>query len=243
MKKVLALVLALVLVLSLAACGGNGENKASSKTSDSTTETAKETKEDLLSAANTNMWTTDEIDKMGENAAYAKSLVGKVYKTDVKVLSVEQDHVKVNDFYVKNNYGSEQFYGHPNLSADIYLPKEVLADLEQSQKLTIVGKITDLTSSTQSFEGYSKKVNVLVFGTAYIVNDRYQYNGKLFGANRDYEGAYNVLIPPTAKIASLVYFRAGEDSKLNGLNSEFKFDAKVFVYEQRNEYKDAVIVE
>lgn len=156
MKKVFAIVLLLTMVLSLVACGNastpssGGESAAASDETAAPTEAAK-TKESLLLDAVPLM--KDEVERIFDNAAYAASLKGNSYTFEGKVYAIELDYIDVALEYIKDESGKLFAFDYWNLSAHVYLPTEEIINIENNQKVSIVGTITDVERKTTPYPG------------------------------------------------------------------------------------------
>lgn len=170
MKKCFALLLTLLMAFSLCACGETGE--------------AEVTQEELMAKA---AEMTDEIWKeAAENSAYANSLVGNTYSFVGTVAGIEKDHV-IMDVKTDNSF-MEGF-----LQLHIYLPAEQMLNLEKNLQLAMVGKIAELVDAEVILGGDKVDGSAFVLKQAYIVQDRFVFEGKLLGENESY-GGWNVVI-------------------------------------------------
>lgn len=225
MKKVLSLILALVLCMSLCACAGGSDAPETTEAPTETTvpENAMLSKEELDTLAVP--FTEEDISDFSSNKALASTFVGNVYSFEGVVNSVQEDHV-VFDFLIVNNGSYYNGMDH----AKVYLPTEELIELEQKQRVKVVGLVSSVSG------------NNIVFENAYI-EQYYEITATLKGENHSYEGSYNIKIGDS-NVLKLVYF--AKDVDLSGVNTdgdEITFLAKVTynMTNGSNTYFDAII--
>lgn len=203
MKKILSLILTLVMCLSLCACGTTKSDSATAsevitETNTSTNVILSDGELDTLAVS----LTRDDLSKSIDNNAVRSSLVGNVYSFEGTVFSVEGDHV-VLEFYIKDDQGT-YLTNYSVLSAKVYLPPEELVELEENQRIKVVGKVSSVTA------------NAIVFENAYI-DQYYEIVGVLKGENHSNGGAYNIKIGDSSFLF-LVYF--AEDVDLSDINTD-----------------------
>ena len=225
MKKAVSIILALVLCLSLCACGGGNDTPETTEAPTETTapESTMLSNEELDALAVP--FTEDDISDFSDNKALAATFVGNVYSFEGVVNSVQEDHV-VFDFLIDNN---GKYYNGTD-HAKVYLPTEELIELEQKQRVQVVGLVSSVSG------------NNIIFENAYI-EQYYEITAILKGENHSYEGSYNIKIGDSNYL-KLVYF--AKDIDLNGINTdgdEITFLAKVTynMTNGSNTYFDAII--
>ena len=215
------------------------ENAAAQANKDKNGEYSKDELMKIANDSNTKVCDVSDImNDTANNKANAKQkYCDKVYVIHGVILNIESDHVVIMD-----SSGSRSSY-----QIKAYLPSEELIKLETFQIVDIVGHFTDeIVEGTMTIEDWGDTLPTTEYkmDKAYLVKDRFEVEGKLFGFNADYE-AYNFLVPPTSKTASLLYFRDGKTSGANSSSSDtITVDTKIF-YKDRSvfKYEDAVIAE
>ena len=124
MKKILSLLLVGIMCISLVACAG--EEKVKEPTQEELLESAIEINGDDLRAA------------VNENSARAElDYEGKVVVHTSVVRSIGPTYVDVSH---------ELYNGYPLNSISVYLPKEVLAELNKGDTITVMGTLEKVSS-------------------------------------------------------------------------------------------------
>ncbi len=231
MKKALSLILALVMCLSMCACGGdNSKGNTSNKP-----ETTTMSKEDMLAVAEVVSPVQIEKDS-NSNIAKAKQLYcGKVLEVTGVVASVKENYVEVG---VDTSIAGTVI--------DVYLPIEELLLLESRQKITIVGKTSEVINETTTSDslGLEWSKTHFTMPEAYLVHDTFEIAGKLFGANQSYAPAYNFDVGTS--VTKLLYFADGVDLSAIKSNTSFTVKGKIFLGSIEDTdfvIRDAIIVE
>lgn len=123
-KKILSLLLVGIMCLSMVACAG--EEKVQEPTQEELLESAIEINGDDLRAA------------VNENSARAElDYEGKVVVLTSVVRSIGSTYVDVSH---------ELYNGYPLNSISVYLPKEVLAELNKGDTITVMGTLEGIVS-------------------------------------------------------------------------------------------------
>lgn len=212
MKKVCALLLALILVLSLAACGGSEEKEDTSTEAADAVEATENpySKEAMLALANDpNTQVTEYKDiasVLSTNSAKAK--MEYCDKTLVvqngAVGYIESDYIEMNfaPFFFSANDGASGIL--------VYLPVEDIAELEDGQRINIVG--------------HFDAENPNKIDKAYLTKDRYEFTGTF--EHQDGSPYYSFTDNNGDKYYNI---EKSEFEKIPGFNTddEFSFSAKV----------------
>lgn len=223
MTKLIAFLLALVMVLSLCACGQNSK-PSDNQTAEAPTEAMKEenaalTQEEMV-AESTEL--TDEMwKKITENKAYASSLVGTTFSFMACVEEITTDYVVMN---VVNSELVVQAYA---MQLHVYLPTAQLIELETGLFLQMVGNVTEMTEGELTFLGPTGNKTVgpiYVMEQAYVVEDRFEFEGELLGENDSY-GGWNIVIGDS-NYAKLIYFADDVDTSELKYTQKIKFTAQ-----------------
>ena len=235
MKKTISLLLALVLCLSLCACEQNSTS-SDNQTAEALTEAIKEenpklTQEEMV-AESTEL--TDEMwKKITENKAYANSLVGTSFSFMACVEEIATDYIVMN---VVNSEFVSQAYA---MQLHVYLPTEQLIKLETGLYLQMVGKVTEMIEGELTILGPSGNKTVgpiYVMEQAYVVEDHFEFEGKLLGENESY-GGWNIVIGDSS-YAKLIHFADDVDT------SELKYTQRIkFTAQYKGAFYDARIVD
>ncbi len=193
MKKAISLLLALVMCLSLCACGG-GNSDAPETTEVPVEETAM-TKEEMLAQASA--WDATAFEEaMASNPLNAKEeYVGKIYTHTLSVQTITEEYFSAGSY-------------------KLYAPIDELKKLATDQSITIVGIVTDTTKTTETAFGYSYDTYGIVMENVYIVNDIFEFTGKVISKVSD-NGNFVAFEIRDANTENTI-FRVEATSTLNG---------------------------
>ena len=202
MKKTIALILVLAICLSLCACGGSSTPETEVPTEITVPPITTLTKDEMLQTAVP--LSRDDVDKSISNIAFAKSLIGNVYTFSGDVYTVTEDHAVIT-FWINDEEG---VYGTVLnvMVGNLYLPLEELVALENTQKLSFVGRLDDVNAVEQNGYYGTETVVEMIFESVAIVSDRFQRTGKLDSPNSSYgDNSWNIKFP-NSNYLGLVYF-------------------------------------
>lgn len=260
MKKNITSIVIGIIALIVCACGGGAKTAETTTAAEETTTTTAETttateeiteaetevptqlsKEELLNSVGDTITTMGTIaSDTVENKAKAKlKYCDNVFLVSGFVVDIETDYIVLAD---------SAYLGVPQLK--VYLPLEEIVELENREKIDVVGHISsDIESeSTSDPFGGNYTSDIYTMDYAYFVNDRYEISGALFGINKSYAPAFNFLVPATSDTAWLLYFADDVDLTEYGFDAfsrdELTVLTKVYMKESYNyEYKEAVPIE
>lgn len=176
------------------------------------------TKEEMLEVAE--VVSVDEVsDAVNSNIVNAKqAYCGKVLEVQSTAFEIEEDRIDIGHFIV-------------------YLPEEDIAKIQKNQRITVVGKTNDdIQTETSMALGGEVELKNFVMEEAYLVTDRYEFTGTIWGWNSDFS-AWDVKFPNNS-ILQLVYFEDGTDVE-QYVGTEITFSAQVI----DGDYHNAVITQ
>jgi len=175
------------------------------------------TKEEMLEVAEV-VDVVEVSDAVNSNIVSAKqTYCGKVLEVQSSAFEIEEDRIDIGHFIV-------------------YLPEEDIAKIQKNQRITVVGKTNDdIQTETSIALGGEIELKNFVMEEAYLVTDRYEFTGTIWGRNTSYNGAWDVKFPNNS-ILQLVYFEDGTDVE-QYTGTEITFSAQVI----DGDYYNAVI--
>jgi len=154
MKRIIIILLAAVLMLCMVACGGNGE----------TNETGEMSKEELLAVA-----IELNIAKMREdvdsNKSKASLYTGNVYLVTAYIAEIETDYVSLD------------YSGSHVINIRAYLPTDVLINLTEGSRITIVGEMGKYDVEEKSIASGTYPYPYFEMRNVYFVNDIFEITG------------------------------------------------------------------
>ena len=126
MKKILSLFLVLVTLVSLCACGKSAN------------------KEDMLANAIELNWRNVYDEYLANEARAKNNYDGKIVKWTAKIYDISDNSVTM---------ANETYNGLPLNGITVYLSKEEIVELDNLQKITVVGKLnlSSFTSISNAF--------------------------------------------------------------------------------------------
>ena len=221
MKKSISLLLALVMCLSLCACGGGNDTPETTEAPTETTapENTTLSKEELDALAVP--FTEEDIRNSVSNFAVASSFVGNVYSFEGIVRHVSNDCVSL-EVYIDDSLENMSLQ-----NATVYLPTEVLVELQFGQRVQVVGKISSVSNGIETKNAY--------------IDQYYEIEGILKGYNASM-GGWN-FFTKDSDYGKIVYFADGVD--LSQYNESYSANGdKVMISTKiiEDDYKDATIV-
>ena len=185
-----ALCASLFMLLLLSACGNGAETESNSgsinsseeSTIASTEETMDFTEDEILADAIEFSWDNFNTDMKENKIRAEEKYIGNAFLITGYIVSIENDHVDVS---VDVDAAVE--YNHYNMSGSNYftvpLPVDTIVELNNDQRVTIVGKIDSFSSEdSQEVVGGFTVTKTKVHGVmsnCYLVNDTFEISGKL----------------------------------------------------------------
>ena len=148
MKRLLALLLAAGMCLALVACGDTGDtansdttnngNEAQTQINEAQEQTGSEAEDAAKVLENyTDLDVKTFYDDCGNVARLNTTYVGNAYKFTVETFYIENDYILADKLY---NPDSNSYFS-PYIFIKIYLPQEVLAEIELGEDITVIGAI------------------------------------------------------------------------------------------------------
>lgn len=222
MKKSIALLLACVCVFVLTSCAGNagkydkyeelidfldaGDYQSAvdyverlagtASAGEASASNSILSKEDMLAQATV----VDRV-TMGEDFASNRVRAKKTYCN--RIVQIE-GYIGIGEDHVSMSIGGFWYI-------DIYLPQEEILLLDTHQKVVVVGELSDSVTEEKP-DTTSVSNQYLCMPTAYLVQDKFEVTGKVWGKD-DKSDAFFFFVPPSANYGTHIWFADGVDTK------------------------------
>ena len=243
MKQVVALLLICLSFFMLCACGGNvtQEHKETQSATTEATITA-ETSEPVLSKEEMLMQAISAENKtIGDD--FANNILRAKETYCGHIIKIEGNARITNENVITIRIGTGIIW-----YIDAYLSSEDMLQLDDGQKIILVGYLDDtITETTSTSGGSTYTYKHLSMSTAYVAQDRFEVSGRV--GSKKSNGAFSFFTPPSNHYGTSIWFTGDTDtSKFTGVLTQVRVSAKVIyrgIYSSHDsgyDYKDAIII-
>lgn len=215
MRRLFAYLLVSIISISMVACGGNNNTTDDKETPEETAMT----KEEMLEQAS--VWDPYAFEEaMSANPLNAKdAYVGKIYTHTLSVQTITEE------YFTSGSY-------------KLYASIDELKKLAADQSVSIVGIVTDTTITTETAFGSSYDTYGIVMENVYIVNDIFEFTGKVI--SKVYENGSFAAFEISDTNTENTIFRVEATSILNGSpisEDVFSIGDEVTLYSEKYFYE------